>query len=217
MCSCLRSNEWAPWCSCSCRSYWIDCCRTLQRCWRPRCSSLYRQHFQIHSGMIASPGNPCWQIYFFAWHYLRYYLLISAYFTHPAGQLRGVCFAWPYSICCRLSTNFGHWSWRPSRAYYYNQEGFYYFCPSYLCACWWLDWSSSCNNLCSLGCHNCVVSSGLHLSFSSLLWWYTSNFRTRAFTINFLVFMLMCRFLSLVSIRLLIHLILHLVCFPLIF
>lgn len=80
---------------------------------------------------------------------------------HHLGQLRGVCFAWSYPICCRLPTNLGYRSWRSSRAYYNHQEGFNYLSPSYLRACWWLDRSCSCYHLCSLGCYNCVITTGL--------------------------------------------------------
>ena len=46
----IRSDEWAPWCSCSCCPDWTDCCRVLPWWGGPGCAAFHWQHLQIHTG-----------------------------------------------------------------------------------------------------------------------------------------------------------------------
>lgn len=81
---------------------------------------------------------------------------------------------------------------------FFPHVNFIHCITGHLCTCWWLDWSCSCHNLCSLGCYHCVVPchrwawhlpccgpSGFHLPYhgpqhcrSRALWccsWCTEN------------------------------------------
>jgi len=62
MCSCVWSNERAPWCSCSCWSHWAYCGWALPWCWRARCASLHWQHFPLYPGKIQCQWISGWNI-----------------------------------------------------------------------------------------------------------------------------------------------------------
>lgn len=53
-------------------------------------------------------------------------------FFFPVGELRGVCFVGTYSVGRRIPADVSDGSWRPSGAYYDNQERIHYISASYL-------------------------------------------------------------------------------------
>lgn len=53
VCSCLRANEWATRCSCSCWAYWVNCGWALPRCRRARCAPFHWQHFSLHASKLS--------------------------------------------------------------------------------------------------------------------------------------------------------------------
>jgi len=64
-----------------------------------------------------------------------------------------------YSISCRISTYLSNRFRIIIRKNYNHKEGINYISLSYLCTCRRSHRSSTSNNICSLGCHHCVIKS----------------------------------------------------------